>query len=255
MMDDRSALVAPSPRPPPREQSLQGAITSQDVRALARRYQEDDGHLVLPGFLGGPLLDEAIAEVRRLMPSAHRSYVPFMRRGSAISHPAIASSAPTLHAIQGSPALLDFFQQITGPTLEHRRADDPHASALYVYTRARDHVSWHYDDCGCVPEASFTVLLGLVNRTTSQLQIELFRRPGSGRRVIRSVSTEPGTLVFLCGTKAYHRVTPLREGEERVAFSFVYVKDGHHPEGLARLRQNAIDSLLYFGIGSRRERR
>ena len=90
-------------------------------------------------------------------------------------------------------------QQIAGPELEHRRADDPHAFALYVYDRAGDHVGWHRDDCGCVPEASFTAILGLVNRSRSCLEFELWKDAKDRRPERRAIATEPGTFVFFCG--------------------------------------------------------
>ncbi len=232
------------------EDVLRESIARLDPAALAARFREE--HLLVLDFLPPDLVHAMVREASSHAPRAHRRRVPFVRKGGAIAHRAITDSAPTLRALQRSRALLALFQSIAGPELELRRDDDPHASALYVYRRRGDHVGWHFDDCGCEKEASFTVILGLVDRSSSRLDFELFREHPSRAPVRRSIATGPGTLVFFCGSNAYHRVTPLRRGEERISFSFVYVKKGHQPSGLDRVRQRAIDTFLYFGL--RRDR-
>lgn len=181
---------------PTRESRLRDVVGALDVDALIQRYRDDEGLLVLPGFLPATMAEEMVDEARRLAPTAQRTNVPFVRKGGAISHPAIVARAPALHALHKSPAMLSLCARIAGHTLEHRKPDDPHASALYVYNARGDHVGWHRDDCGCEPEASFTAILGLVNRTASRLEFELHRDGPAERRRFRSVSTEPGTLLF-----------------------------------------------------------
>lgn len=233
-----------------RRQSAEAAIaewtSSLDERALARTYEEDDRVLVVPQVLPRSLVHEMVDEARALGTGARRTYVPFVRRGGAVSHDRIAAAAPALHALHQSPSLLALFQRLAGAALEHRRAGDPHASALYYYAKRGDGIGWHFDDCGCTPEASFTVILGLVNDTRSRLEFELFH-DDPRRCERRAVATDPGRVVFFCGSRARHRVTRLGRGEQRTSFSFVYVKKGHQPSGLDRVRQKAIDTFLYFG--------
>jgi hypothetical protein len=54
-------------------------------------------------------------------------------------------------------------------------------------------------------------------------------------------------VAFFRGSSVYHRVTPLGAGEERVSFSFIYVRKGMAPKGFDRVWQTGIDTLLYFG--------
>jgi hypothetical protein len=181
--------------------------------------------------------------------------VPFVRKAGAVGHRVLRERAPALTALARSPSLRRLCERVVGGALEHRREDDPHASALYVYNTRGDHVGWHYDDCGCHAEASFTIIAGVVDRSRSRLEVEVGRDPARGRtprgrRDVRSIPTAPGTLAFFTGSRAYHRITPLRAGEERISFSFVYVRPGKHPRGRDLAWQRAIDSLLYFGVGS-----
>jgi hypothetical protein len=252
MLDAMS--LATEIRPYVFEDTIRDFIASLDEKALAREYAERDRVLVLPKALPRALVREMIDEARALGAGARRTYVPFVRRGGAVPHDHITARAPALHALHQSPSLLALFQRIAGPALEHRRQGDPHASALYYYAKRGDGVGWHFDDCGCTPEASFTVIVGLVSDTRSRLEFDLFH-DDEARRERLAVITDPGRIVFFCGSRARHRVTRLRRGEERTAFSFVYVKQGHQPTGLDRVRQKAIDTFLYFGLRHRKRDR
>jgi hypothetical protein len=206
--------------------------------------------VVLPPFVPQDVVADMVAEARRLTRSANRARVPFVRTAGAISHATIVEQAPALSALRSSPAFLSLCRALVGQDLVHRRSDDPHASALYSYTRAGDHVGWHRDDCGCVPNASFTVVLGLVEDCTSRLEFDLHRDDPSRATERLIVPAPPGAIVLFCGSKAWHRVTPLNRGGERLTYSFVYLKRGHDPKGARHLVQAGIDTLLYFGARS-----
>jgi hypothetical protein len=231
----------------PIEQRLAEHVAGMDVAALARRFRECE-ILVLEEFLPPEILHACVAETRSLMPSARRSYLPFVRKGGAISHPTIRERAPTLFAVQGSAALRLFFQRIVdGPRLDARKPDDPHASAIYAYTKPGDFIGWHYDDCGCEPEAAFSIIMGLVDRSSSVLETITFKKSRERAPVRRLIRVTPGMFVFFCGSQVWHRVTPLGRGEERATFSFVYVRDGNHPRGWEKLYLDTMNTLLYFG--------
>jgi hypothetical protein len=92
------------------------------------------------------------------------------------------------------------------------------------------------------------VIIGLVNRSRALLRCRLHTK--NPHRDVREldVATYPGTVVAFCGSKIYHAVTPLREGEYRVVLSLSYVTEQKHPKGFWRFTENAKDSLLYFGL-------
>jgi hypothetical protein len=231
------------------EHILSERVRGLDVEGLRQRFAEDE-ILVLPDFVPAPLLTELVREARSLMPQARRSHLPFVRKGGAISHPTIRAQAPQLYALQESPILRAMFQRVAdGPILEARQPDDPHASALYTYTERGDHIKWHYDDCGCEPQAAYSIILGLIDRSSSLLELVTFKKTPGKTPVRRLLRVTPGLLVFFCGTNVWHRVTPLGSGEERVTFSFVYVKKDNHPKGFNKLQLEAINTLLYFGLG------
>jgi hypothetical protein len=238
-----------------RERSLRDFVASLDEEELSRRYREDDGVIVLPRLLPRALVDEMVAEARRLLPRAVRKRVPFLRKAGALSNAAIVREAPAMCALHWSPAMLGLFERVTGVPLEHRDPREPHASALYTYSKRGDWMDWHYDECGCAPEDSFSTVVGLIDDSSSRLEIETRRdRPGQAP-LQRSVHTVPGTFAFFCGTRAYHRVTPLGKDELRVTFTFTYIRKGRKPGGIYNLRLKLGNALVYFGLGHLFERK
>jgi hypothetical protein len=172
-----------------------------------------------------------------------------VRRAGAVPHPVIAREAPALHALHTSEALRALFSVIANVPLAHRAPTELHASALYYYTHKGDHIAWHTDECGCAPGDSFSVLVGLVDHSSCALELETFRADPRRPPLRRSLQTSPGTVVFLCGARAWHRVTPLGEGERRITFGFTYLRQGHRPGGLYKLRLDLGNRLLYFALG------
>ncbi len=253
MCHDRPMLATQASPAADRESLLRAFVGSLDEREMARRYSEDGGVVVLPAPIPEPLLGEMIAEARALLPRAVRIHAPFVRKAGAVAHPTIVREAPALHALHRSPELLAVFERVTGTPLDHRDAAEAHASALYTYTKGGDFMDWHYDECGCEPGDSFSTIVGLVDDTESRLEIET-RRDEPGGPLTRSMRTRPGTFAFFCGTRAYHRVTPLREGETRITFAFTYVRRGRRPGGIYAARMKLGNALVYFGLSHLFER-
>jgi hypothetical protein len=225
-----------------REDILRELVSTFDEGAMARAYRDDDGVLTLPSLLPEPLLGEMVAEGRALAARAVRKKVPFLRTAGAVHHAAIEREAPALTAVHRSPSLMGMFERVTGVPLEHRDPKEAHQSALYTYTRAGDWMDWHYDECGCPPNDSFSTIIGLVDNSSSRLEV----KTGS---VQRSIHTVPGTFAFFCGTRAHHRVTPLAEGEERITFAFTYIRRGKSTRGIYNVRMKLGNALVYFGLG------
>jgi hypothetical protein len=227
-----------------RERAIADFAADLDVEELASRYRDDDGFVVLPRLLPAGLVGEMASEARRLLPRAVRKRALFVRKGGAISHPTIVAEAPALHALHRSPALLALFSRVAGVPLEHRDPAETHASALYVYTKRGDWLNWHYDECGLPPGESFSTIVGLIDDSSSRLEVETRRGRQDCEPLRRSLQTVPGTFAFLCGTRAYHRVTPLGENEARVTFAFTYVRQGRRPGGIYKLRLRLGNALV-----------
>ncbi|MDZ8239950.1 MAG: hypothetical protein RMZ69_22825 [Nostoc sp. ChiQUE01a] len=71
------------------------------------------------------------------------------------------------------------------------------------------------------------MLLGLVDRSSSKLEYQLYRDIPDRETQMRSLSLTPGTLVLFNGDNLYHRVTPLGQNEQRIVLTLEYVTDTH----------------------------
>jgi hypothetical protein len=223
-------------------------VNGQDLALLRAQYDDTDGLLVFPELLPQPLVAQMVAEARAMAPDVVRKLAPFVRRAGAIHHHVIAEKAEAMHALHQSQDLLALFSDVTQIPLEHRAPTESHASALYAY-RGGDYLDWHYDECGCQPGDSFSTVIGLVDQSSARLEIETRKGDPVRKPMLRSLQTKPGTFAFFCGTRAFHRVTKLAPGEERITFAFTYVRKGRKPTGMYNFRMQLGNTFIYFGLG------
>jgi len=241
------ALAVDEASDSPFEEIFRQAIARLDVPALAAEFQAQNEFIFLERFLPPEAIAAMVEEARRLIPAAHRTLVPWVRKAGTVGQLPIAREAPFLHALYRSPSFLAFARALSGVDLAVKHARDAHAAALYIYRRPGDHVGWHYDDCGCEDLASYTGTIGLINDSKSVVHFQLWKgHPTEPMREL-FLPAVPGSLAFFCGSKVYHRVTPLEAGEERVVYSFAHVTAGKRLTGLRRFKENLWDALLYFG--------
>ncbi len=176
----------------------------------------------------------------------NRNYVPRIKKGGSVSHFDIGKGAPQVRALYHSPELIAWLSALTGEVLLTCPEDDPHACALYYYTEAGDHIGYHYDT-SFYRGKRFTVLVGLVQQSSSELVCQLFHADTERETVELRVKTKPGTLAVFNGDKVWHCVTPSSAGDDRVVLSLEYVTD-RSMGFLPRLVSNVKDAVAYFGI-------
>jgi len=178
--------------------------------------------------------------------SVNRNYLPGHKQGGSVGRHVIDEHAPFIAELYRSRALIDVLEGVAGERLLPSPPDDPHAYALYFYTRPGDHIGWHYDTSYYVGRR-YTVLFGVIDQSSCRLDYELHTREQGVAVVPGSIQIPPGGLVFFDGDALRHRITPLREGEIRVSLTFEYVTDGRMRRG-RRLISNLKDALGYFGF-------
>ena len=135
---------------------------------------------------------------------------------------------------------------LTGDRLQLSPADDPHAYALYFYSRPGDHIGWHYDT-SYYSGRRYTLLLGVVDRSTCRLDYELHTKTAGRRGAGRIDADSPGGLVLFDGDKLRHRITPIGKNEFRVSLTFEYVTS-QHMSPWWRFVSNMKDAVAYFGF-------
>src|SRR5437879_10784745 len=91
---------------------------------------------------------------------------------------------------------------------------DPHAYALYFYTRAGDHIGWHYDT-SYYAGRRYTLLLGVIEESSCLLDYQLHTRNRGRNAVSGSVQVGRGGRVGFDGDALRPRMYPLAAGATR----------------------------------------
>lgn len=222
------------------------ALAGVNLEAVRRRYWEQNEFVYLERWLPAPLVERMVAEVNRVRPAINRNYIPRHKKGGSVSFYTLLEQAPTMVELYRSPAFIAFLEALTGRRLQPCPPTDPHSCALYFYTEPGDHIGFHFDT-SYYRGARYTVLVGLVERSSSRLVCELYKNDPQRKPVEVQLATHPGTLIVFNGDKLWHAVTPLGEGEERVSLTLEYVTDpSMHP--LKRVFSNLKDAVGYFGF-------
>jgi len=225
---------------------IDAALARLDLPALEREYWAQDEFLFIPRFLPPVAVGALLDDVKRLEPGLNRNYIPRHKKGGSVSHYAIADEGPGLLAFYRSERFRRFLSRLVRADLKLCPDDDPHACALYFYTEPGDHMGHHYDT-SYYRGARYTVLVGLVQDSSSRLQCRLHTRTPGRDPVELAVATEPGSLVIFNGDKVYHGVSPSQEGERRVVYTMEYVTSQEMGR-MQRLYSNLKDAVAYFGI-------
>jgi len=228
------------------EQAVAAALRTLDSAQLRREYVNQGSFLYLSEFLPADATQQLIDAARALLPEVNRNYVPGHKAGGSVSRHMIDERAPFIAQLYRSPALIAWLEKMTGDRLQLSPPDDPHAYALYYYTRAGDHIGWHYDT-SYYDGRRYTVLLGVIDDSSCKLDYELHTRDDSRPDEPGSVQYPPGALVLFDGDKLRHRVTPAAAGEMRVSLTFEYVTNPNM-RPWRRFVSNMKDAIAYFGF-------
>jgi len=231
-----------------------------DATPLRRKFVEQGDFLYLENFLPPEVTAELVAAVSAVGGAVNRNYLPGHKQGGSVSRHTIDELAPFVAELYRSAALIAWLEEVSGERLLPSPAEDPHAYALYFYTRAGDHIGWHYDT-SYYRGRRFTLLLGVIDDSSCRLDYELHTRDPGVATVAGSLRYPPGGLVFFDGDKLRHRISPIAHGETRVSLTFEYVTDPSM-RSWWRLISNMKDAVAYFGlrqvfrksIGARSER-
>jgi hypothetical protein len=216
---------------------------------LRRTFVEQGDFLYLENFLPAEVtaqLVAAVSSVSAVGGAVNRNYLPGHKQGGSVSRHTIDELAPFIAELYRCGALINWLEELSGERLLPSPMEDPHAYALYFYTRAGDHIGWHYDT-SYYRGRRFTLLLGVIDDSSCRMDYELHTRDPGVATVAGSVRYPPGALVFFDGDKLRHRITPLARGETRVSLTFEYVTDPRM-HSWWRLISNIKDAVAYFGL-------
>jgi hypothetical protein len=228
------------------EPALASRLDSLDLQGLRAEYLRQGSFVYVENFLPAEITARLIAGAAAVSGSVNRNYLPGHKQGGSVSRHTIDRQVPDIAELYRSAALRRWLDDLTGERLQLSPPDDPHAYALYFYTRAGDHIGWHYDT-SYYAGRRYTLLLGVLDDSSCRLDYELNTRQRGASIVSGSIKIAPGGLVLFDGDALRHRISPAREGETRISLTFEYVTDPRmHPWW--RLISNMKDAFAYFGF-------
>ena len=239
------AAVQPTERAPASERATE-PWWRLDQSALQCSYRAQGSFIFIPEFLSSALVAVLRACVEQTEAAVNRNYLPGHKQGGSVSRHAIDRLAPAIGELYASAQLTDWLAGLAGEPLQLSPPDDPHAYALYFYTRAGDHIGWHYDT-SYYAGRRYTLLLGVTDHSSCRLDYQLHTREAGMQVEAGSVQLPPGGAVFFDGDKLRHRITPLQAGERRVSLTFEYLTDPRMSRG-RRLISQMKDAVAYFGF-------
>lgn len=238
--------AAASPARPDANSALAAQLGRFDMASLRREFASQGAFIHVADLLPPEITAQLIAAVSATDASVNRNYLPGHKRGGSVSRHSIDQLAPFIAELYRSPALIDWLGQLSGERLQLSPVDDPHAYALYLYTRPGDHIGWHYDT-SYYAGRRYTLLFGVIDDSSCRLEYQLHTRESGAAVVAGSVQIAPGGLVFFNGDALRHRITPLGANERRVSLTFEYVTNTRMRRGW-RLISNMKDAFGYFGF-------
>ncbi|WP_087737340.1 HalD/BesD family halogenase [Paraburkholderia piptadeniae] len=231
---------------PDADRAVADRIRTFDNAQLRKDFDDQSAFLYLEDFLAPEVTAQLIAAARALLPEVNRNYLPGHKQGGSVSRHTIDSLAPFIARLYRSKELIGWLEHLTGDKLLLSPPDDPHAYALYYYTKPGDHIGWHYDT-SYYDGRRYTLLLGVIDESSCRLDYELHTRNPDKADAPGSVQIPPGGLVFFDGDKLRHRITPALDNEMRVSLTFEYVTDPNM-RPWRRVISNLKDAIAYFGF-------
>lgn len=222
-------------------------LATLDLESVRATYRAQNEFVYFERLFPESVIAPMVDEVQRAKAAVNRNFIPRHKKGGSVSYYTLREQAPAILTLYRSPAFLDFVRTVTGAPAAPCPETDPHACALYYYTEPGDHIGFHFDT-SYYKGTRFTVLLGLVERSSSRLVCQVHKDDPARMRGL-SLATEPGTLVLFNGDKLWHKITPLGEGEERVSLTLEYVTDARMTPA-KRFISNMKDAIAYFGFKS-----
>lgn len=230
------------------EEAVDRAVGSLNIGRLAEDYWTQNEFLFVPQFFPRELVERLLVPlVQSVKKDLNRNFIPGHKKGGSVSFYTLRETAPGFLDFYRSPRFLSFLTDITKAPLQQCPQTDPHSCALYYYTEPGDHIGFHYDT-SYYKGARYTILMGLVDRAPScKLVCDLYKDDPSREIRRLEINTAPGDLVLFNGDKLWHAVTPLGEGEERVALTMEYVTNPDMGP-FKRIYSNLKDAVAYFGL-------
>src|SRR5512146_1614704 len=93
---------------------IAGALARLDWPDVRAAFQHQNDFVHLPECFPPSVVEALVAEVERVRPAIHRSYIPRHKKGGSVSYYTLREQAPVIVALYRSAAFLQFVRTVTG---------------------------------------------------------------------------------------------------------------------------------------------
>merc|ERR1711934_35762 len=201
--------------------NLRGEGLWEDAAERGCMFSRDD-FLALPEAFSETFTNQLYREANASLHLAHRRGVFSPGKGEAIPYEVVKQRMPMTYSLYKSPEFVDYLSQIFDDKVIPSIEEDPHAAAIYWYDRAGDGINWHYDT-SFFEGRRYTVLLTLLDNSSSRLHVQLYTKNASAQTQDVVVQTKPGTMIVFNGDQVKHRLTAMTHNEVRMVLTMEYV--------------------------------
>ena len=218
---------------------------ARDFDAVKQRFADDNEYVLVEHGLPPALVERIRNEV--VVAHATRSVMPWHRAAGSIGYRRIQTEAPVTAAVYRSKVLRDYVSALCGKPIQCKPDDDDHACTFYVYSKAGDRMSFHYDICGCEDAESYSLIIGIIDDSSQRLLVELHK--DTPRHQSLQIATKPGLVITFAGSKLWHGVSKLGKNELRVSLGLAYATNNTYQPPRRRLVKVMADTFFHFGVG------
>lgn len=214
------------------------ALSPEQVPSFEKRLA------VISDFLPDADFGALKQEILKLI-GVERTYLPGHKKGGTISYSTLRKEAPNVIALYESPEYKKLLSRIVGAELQQTPLTDESSLSVLVYSKAGDHIGWHYDH-NFYNGKHFTVLIAIENKGNEPdglSSAKLMVRNKSGDTIY---PTPPNTLIAFEGSKILHQASKISEGETRIMLSMTYCTDPTNSWIKEIIRR--IKDTAFFGV-------
>jgi hypothetical protein len=211
-------------------------------KSLRRDFQQN-GYAAISNALPLDVIERWRQEAEHLKANAltiHRSDGSFELVYRVVTGEVIRNQWPELFAFYSDPRVLQWIKDLTGEQTICTSSALRSAVNLNIMDNADSVYRWHFD---AMPYTMLIYLNDVAVRDGGAMQMvprcELHRVPDLAKSHIVELWPTAGTLVFMDGTRCYHRVSRLLRPTTRFSVPLVY------PNTERIQRPSGLDGYLY----------
>jgi len=193
-------------------------------------------------------IKNSIIQFKKKNNSKRNSSYDIYRKGSAIDyHTLLSGELKPIIQLLTSTDILYQIKKKTNLNIQFVPALDTNKISLIFYENEGDYIKWHQDSNQYIGNR-WAGIYTMYNRNQNNdsLSSSLFKYKVDNK--IYSIKNPENSLILFQGDKILHQVTPLKKGEKRFVFSFVFCDICQSKLNLINNLKQQFINYHYYGM-------